>query len=70
MDVVKRAIPVIQLDLDKSYMGSPVKAVIDLGVTHSFISKDSLYLEKMLRYGTLIDEPDMPTFEQIVLWRN
>ena len=24
----------------------------------------------MMRYGTLLDDPDMPTFEQVVLWRN
>jgi len=39
MDVVKRAVPVVQLELDKSYMGALVKAVINLGVTHSFISE-------------------------------
>jgi len=70
IDVVRQAIPVVQLDLEKLFMSSPIKAIIDLGVTHSFISKDSMYLDRMLRYGTLIDDPDMPTFEQIVLWRN
>ena len=66
MDVVRRAIPVIQLDLEKSFMSSPVRAIIDLGATHSFISKGSTYLERMLRYGTLVDDPDMPTFDQIL----
>jgi len=70
MDVVRQAVPVVQLDLEKPFMASPVRAVIDLGVTHSFVSRDSKYLEKLRYFGTLIKDPKQKSYDQIFLWRN
>jgi len=33
-------VPVVQVDLEKSLMASPARAIIKLGVTHSFVSRD------------------------------
>jgi len=71
MDVVRRAVPLVLLDFAESECEATAQAIIDFGVTHSFVGRDSPYIRLLERYARYIPaHPSVNTTEQVVLWRN
>ena len=68
LDAVKRVVPLITVEFAETEYKASAQAIIDFGITHSFVGRDSPYIKLLERYGRWIARTG--TMEQVVLWRN
>jgi len=45
LDVVKRAVPLLLIDFAETEGEASAQAIIDFGITHSFVGRDSPYIK-------------------------
>ena len=67
LDIVKRAVPLIRIDLAETEDEASVEAIIDFGITQSFVGRDSTYAKLLERYGRPSLTKHGKTLQQVVL---
>jgi len=65
LEVVKQVVPLIMVEFAETESEASAQAIIDFGITHSFVGRDSPYVRLLERYGRWIARTG--TMEQVVL---
>ena len=58
------------VDLAETEEEARAQAIIDFGITQSFVGQDSPYVKLIERYGRYIRRKDAEPMDQVVLWRS